>query len=372
MLFSAIHGQESLKTQLNQRLDKSGMAHSVLFSENEAHGALALALATATRILCDNPSPTDACGKCRHCRKVTKLVHPDLHFVYPVIGSDKTSEDFWPQFRELLLKHPWFNLNQWLQHLDSENKQANIPAKECALILQKMSLKPFEAPNKVLIIWLPEYLGKDGNRLLKLLEEPPGHTYIFVVTRNKHKILNTILSRCQEYHLIPLSVLQISSTLTDILPEMNPDEISLISRMAEGSVSTALDISQAGNEKYFTTFRNWLLYAYKGDIKNMNAWSKSLHNFSKEQQKYFIRYSLQFLRTLQSMIIDPSREAMLDEQEFKTANGLKKILSLQTIQTLVKQLDQYHYYIERNANTKILFMNLAILAKKAFHDKAMV
>ena len=159
-----------------------------------------------TRILCKNPSQTDACGECSHCRKVKKLVHPDLHFVYPVIGSDKTSEDFWPQFRELLLKHPWFNLNQWLQHLDSENKQANIPAKECALILQKMSLKPFESPNKVLIIWLPEYLGKDGNRLLKLLEEPPGHTYIFAVTRNKHKILNTILSRWRKIAKTPSQI----------------------------------------------------------------------------------------------------------------------------------------------------------------------
>ena len=104
----------------------------------------------------------------------------------------------------------------------------------------------------------------------------------------------------------------------------------------------------------------------------MNTWSKSLHSFSKEQQKYFIRYSLQFLRTLQSIKVDPSRETLLDEQEYKTANGLKKILSLQTIQSLVEQLDLYHYYIERNANTKILFMNLAILAKKAFHEEVKV
>jgi DNA polymerase-3 subunit delta' len=154
----------------------------LLFLGQEGSGALPMALAFAQYVVCENKSGTGiACGVCPSCLKASQLVHPDIHYSYPVIpkkaGDKPVSSDYSTEWREFVAQYPYGNAYDWLQFIGAENKQGNITAQECNDIIHKLSLKSFESGYKILIMWMPEYLGNEGNKLLKLIEEPPPIPY---------------------------------------------------------------------------------------------------------------------------------------------------------------------------------------------------
>ena len=169
------------------------MSHAQLFLGPEGSGSLALAVAYAQYLSCEDKQPDDSCGVCSSCRKYQKLAHPDLHFSYPFFAKDKNDSalTFIEQWREAFLANPYISLDIWRGYLDAENKQANINIAECHQIIKKLSFKPFESIYKVLILWLPEYLDKEGNSLLKIIEEPQPNTLFLLVAQNQDQILNT-------------------------------------------------------------------------------------------------------------------------------------------------------------------------------------
>lgn len=205
MLFSEVIGQESVKAQLKQMASGGRLPHALLFLGPQGSGKLSLAMALAQYLLCENPGADDACGQCNQCNKAGKLIHPDLHFSYPTIGTKAISDHFLVNWRQAMADNPYLDVNQWLQGIGAENKQGNITKEECVNIIKKLSLKTFENNYKVLIMWLPEFLGKEGNRLLKVIEEPPESTIFILVAEDQELILNTILSRCQIVNIKALS-----------------------------------------------------------------------------------------------------------------------------------------------------------------------
>ena len=164
-----------------------------MFIGREGNGALGLAVAYAQYASCLDRGEQDSCGVCSSCIKYQNLVHPDLHFSFPIYGADVNCDEFINDFRTALLADPLLTINSWFTSLNAENKKPNIPIKECRNIIRKLALKPYESEFKVLIIWLPEYLGKEGNVLLKLLEEPPANTLFILVTENQESILRNQL-----------------------------------------------------------------------------------------------------------------------------------------------------------------------------------
>ena len=107
-------------------------------------------------ICCPNRTDTDACGTCPSCVKWNKLVHPDVHFVFPIVkkGKKEVCDDYIADWRHLVLNSPYFSLNHWLNEMDAENGQAIIYAKESDEIVRKLSLKSSEGGYKVTIVWL--------------------------------------------------------------------------------------------------------------------------------------------------------------------------------------------------------------------------
>ena len=153
----------------------------------------------------------DSCGICPSCIKAQQFVHPDIHFSYPVVtkksGTPPLAQIISREWREFIKSYPYGNVYDWLQFIGAENKQGNITANECNDIIHKLNLKSFESEYKILIMWMPEYLGNEGNKLLKLIEEPPPNTLFILVTENESLVLQTILSRCQ---LIKIPALETS------------------------------------------------------------------------------------------------------------------------------------------------------------------
>ena len=171
------------------------------FERPEGCGKLALALAFAQYISCENKEENDSCGHCPSCVKYSKLVHPDLHFVFPVINKgsgDTVCDTFITEWREFLNNSPYFTLNQWLGQIGLKNQQGLIYAQEAGEIIRKLSLKTYESDYKIMIIWLPERMhASAANKLLKLIEEPPDKTLFLLVSEEPDMVLPTIMSRCQ-------------------------------------------------------------------------------------------------------------------------------------------------------------------------------
>jgi len=211
MYFKDIPGKEAEKQFLLKNVKEDRLAHAQLFLGRTGSGQLSLALAYASYILCTNRKEKDSCGECSACLKSHKFIHPDVHFSFPVVKKDSkkrnetTSNDFLKEWRSILEKNPYLDMQTWLHSLNLENGQGNINVKECVEIVKKLGLKTFESEYKVLIMWMPEYLRNEGNRLLKLIEEPPENTIIILVAEKQDAILNTILSRVQLLKVNPFS-----------------------------------------------------------------------------------------------------------------------------------------------------------------------
>jgi len=108
MLFKEIIGQSEVKASLIQTVQESRISHAQLFYGDEGSGNLALALAYAQFICCTDKQVDDSCGVCSSCLKFQKLVHPDLHFVYPVattstVKKDPISSNFIEEWRAEIL-----------------------------------------------------------------------------------------------------------------------------------------------------------------------------------------------------------------------------------------------------------------------------
>jgi DNA polymerase-3 subunit delta' len=316
VLFKQIIGQAETKKQLTELVEHNRLSHALLFLGKEGSGALSLALAFAQYIVCekvqqantpappslfgDDPTPpsggrgvTDACGECAACLKAQQFVHPDIHFSYPVItkktGEKPIATDYITEWREFISSYPYGNVFDWLQFINAENKQGNISAEECNDIIRKLSLKSFESIYKILIMWMPEHLGKEGNKLLKLIEEPPANTLFILVAESEAQILPTIISRTQ---LVKIPLLENEEVEKALIERNNtaPDIAKQVAGIAEGNYREALQLLQHADEDWQALLRDWLNATLKGGPSAQIKWIDEVSKMGREKQKQFLRY----------------------------------------------------------------------------------
>ncbi len=361
MQFSEIIGQEEVKKHLIDTVKSDRISHAQLFLGAEGCGSLALAVAYAQYISCQNPLADDSCGECSSCRKYSKLIHPDLHFSYPFFAKHKedTAQTFISDWREAFLSNPYLALDTWRNSLDAENKQANINIAECHQILQKLSLKPFEAEYKVLIMWLPEYLDKAGNTLLKIIEEPPHKTLFLLVAQNQDQILSTILSRTQLVKVPALSDAEIESYL--IAQSVSPERAKQVAFLSEGNMASALTLLKGLESDNFQLFTDWMRITFTDKGASILDFVEVIAKSGRENQKVFLRYGIHFLRECILLLSEAPELVRLPENERLVAlNFAQKVLSLGKAEAIIAELEKAHYHIERNANPKILFLDVSL------------
>lgn len=362
MFFKDVIGQSKAKHIVQGMVDSDRLPHALLFLAPQGTGGLPLAMAFAQYVLCINKIDDEPCGKCSHCTKAEKMIHPDIHFSYPTIGSKTVATLVLKEWREAISNNPYLNINQWLEKLDAENKQGNIPVAECVEIIKKLSLKTFEASHKILIMWLPEYLGKEGNRLLKLIEEPPAETLFILVAENQDLILNTILSRCQLVTLSPLTDDDIKNGL--ILRGVAEKEAEAVSHLSEGNFNEALTLAQNAENDNANMFLEWMRTCFKGNGVELVYWVDKFASIGREKQKLFLKYGLHFLRELMILATTGNENLRLRGEELNTALKMKTIIHFGKIQPISKLFDECSYHVERNANPKILFLDASIKMNK--------
>ena len=401
MQFKNITGQKETKEQLVQMVKLNRLSHALLFLGKEGSGALSLAMAFAQYIVCEkvngknkkSAEPSlfgeeavaekqavtqhDSCGVCPACIKAARLMHPDIHYCYPVITKKASqppiSTDFITEWREFFSLHPYGNVYDWLQFIQAENKQGNITAEECNDINRKISLKSFESEYKILIIWMPEYLTKNGNKLLKLIEEPPPNTLFILVAENEGLILPTILSRTQLVKIPLLTSLEIEAAL-ELKSGVAMEKAQQVAALSEGNYREALQLLQHAEDDWQATAREWLNLLVKKNLAGQVKWIEEMSKQGREKQKQFLKYFTHLLEQAIRLKSIPSlintEQSGTNEQDF--ALRLNKLCSVPQQEAIINELDKASYYVERNANGKMLFHALSIKLNHIISNNSLI
>src|SRR3984885_13166305 len=349
MQFKQIVGQGAIKQRLINSVNENRVSHAQLFLGPGGSGSLPLAVAYAQYLCCEDKQPDDSCGVCASCLKYQKLVHPDLHFSYPFFAKDKndTALTFIEQWREAFLANPYISLDIWRGYLDAENKQANINIAECHQIIKKLSFKPFESTYKVLILWLPEYLDREGNALLKIIEEPQPNTLFVLVAQNQDQILNTILSRTQLIKIPALGFEEIRDYLVEKHSQTD-EAASQIAYLCNGNLAEALSMLEEETNSFHGQFVQWLRLCFANKGTEIVAFVDQLSKMGRENQKNFLRYGINFIRECCLLLSGAASLVHLPAQEFETAQKMTKVMDINLAQGIINELEKAHYHIERN------------------------
>ena len=377
MNFSEILGQEHLKNHLIKSTDNGRISHAQLFVGKEGSGTLPMAIAYAQYILCSTSDDKEASAL-----KCSKLMHPDLHFAFPVatnefIKTHPVSNLFLEDWRDFIRLNPYGNLFEWLQSIGIENKQGQIGVHEAEEIVKALKLKSYEGGYKIMIIWMAEKMHTSAaNKLLKLLEEPSEKTVFLLVTENEEQIITTIKSRCQVLHFPLLSEANIANFLIE--KEGTDEPIAKqIAQQADGNFNKALHLLHNDNadvqfEQWFIT---WVRAAFKAKgnasvIQLLIEWSETIAKTGRETQKRFLNYCLQFFRQALLLNYDAASLVFLHPKtpNFKLEKFAPFIHSGNILE-INKELNEAIYHIERNGNPKIILLDLSIKLTRLLHTK---
>ncbi|MCK8492366.1 DNA polymerase III subunit delta [Spirosoma sp. RP8] len=372
MQFSEIIGHTETKELLLRAVQTNHLAHALLFDGPTGSANLALALALAQYVNCEDKQHAgefalDSCGRCASCIKMQKLVHPDLHMVFPVanLAKGKTSEAYLTSWRKFVLDQPYRTLSEWLETTGADNKQGNISAEEARNILQKLSLKSYEGAYKIMLIWLPELMNvTSANALLKVLEEPPAQTLFLLVTNQPDKLLITILSRTQR---VAVRAFTDEEVATYLRQHLNLDETTArrTAYLADGNLAMALGLSRSESDQSATTdrhtwFADWMRTCYRQDLITLVKQADQFDGFSKEKQKGLLEYSIRIYRDLFLWQQGAGALLRLPDDEMAFVKNFSKILTINHIERIVQDLNEAAYHLERNARAKMIMLDMSL------------
>lgn len=370
MQFNDVIGQEAIKNRLIQGVREGRVSHAQLFCGPEGVGKLALALAYAQYINCPHRTGTDSCGECPSCRKYKKLIHPDLHFVFPVVKTPKfkeaVSDHYLDKWRERVLASPYFSLNDWYKTIDVDNAQGQIYVNESNEIIRKLNLKTFEAEYKVMIIWMVERMNVQcANKLLKMIEEPPPKTLFILITEEEEQILSTILSRTQ---LIKFKAIDAAS-MTRALerhPDMAGKNLSGIVHLASGNFITAQNLMMPDEDTkfFFNQFTNIMRITYGRSWMALFDWVEEMSALGREKQKSFLLYAMRMFRENFMMNLKEPEIVYLNDNEKTFSERFSPFINERNILVFFEEFEKAWRDIAQNGNPKLVFLDLSLKITK--------
>jgi DNA polymerase III subunit delta' len=392
MKFSDIIGQELLKQRLKRTVLENRVSHAQLFLGPEGSGKLALALAYAQYINCRNRTPEDSCGECPSCRKYGKLIHPDLHFIYPInktkeVDDNKIfSKDFIAYWREFLQQNDYYvSLPDWYEKIGIEKKQGMINADEADGINRTLAYKAYEAEYKVMIIWMVEKMNiTSANKLLKNLEEPSAKTLFLLISENQEQIIATILSRAQLVKFPRLNDTDIQQAL-EIQHNINTADALKIARLADGNYTAALmlagktgsgSISLETEQERFIIFREWMrrCFTIATNLKDYDKLQETIPSLlgdgSREKQKEMLTYGLHMFRICLQYNVGNHHLVKLDGEELDFVKKFSLYIHPQNIERFDEEFNRAIFHIERNANAQIVLTDLSHLIARILKIQA--
>ncbi len=366
MQFKEIPGLENTKNLLIKGVQSNHIAHAQLFHGPQGGAQLAMAFAYTAFLFCTNRTETDSCGVCPACQKINKGIHPDVVYVVPTFTITKKIDEpesdlFLGPWRNFIQESPYRTVSDWLEFAGAEgNKQGLIPVRETRKLLSKISIKPYEAPYRVIIIWNPESFNMEsGNALLKPLEEPPSNAIFLLVTSDVQKLLLTIISRTQR---ITIPMVE-ENHLRDFLEnkfQIDPEKAHQIVVSSEGNISLACEKANSENTEMSNWFIDWFRAIYRKNLVSLVKLADIFDKMSKEDQKALMEYSLYIFR--QSLYQWSGNENLITsfDKERNFIRNFAVTVNPDMIEKFSEKISEVFYQLERNARAKILHLDLSL------------
>jgi len=366
MFFKDVVGQDEIKKRLIRSVKEQRISHAQLFAGHPGTGKLAMALAYAQYISCKNRTDEDSCGVCPSCHKYQKLVHPDLHFVFPIFNAKQfnkpVSDNFLPQWREMLSRNPYFELSDWLDYIEAGNAQGEIYERESDSILQKLNLKSFESEYKVMIIWLAEKMNLScANKLLKMIEEPPNKTVFILISEDEESVIGTIRSRSQLVKFPFVTDKALSEALLKIDgidPAIVPDAVHL----ANGSYSKALAYLEPGDDEqfYFQKFQEMMRFAYARQVRELVNWADEMAKIGRDKQKAYYAAALRLVREYFISNLKRNEIIYMNREEREWGKKFAPFINEHNIVPFANEFELSLKHISANGNPRIIFLDTAL------------
>ncbi len=366
MTFADIIGQEEVKQHLVRLLEENKLPHAIMLCGPKGAGKLPLALAFAQMLLCQHPTDDGACGNCSDCHMTSLWAHPDLHFSFPVYkakSNDKpVSDDYLTQWREQISRSPYFDTEDWLEDIKAENQQIVIYVQESDNLQKKLALKSSQGGRKVVVVWLPERMNEQtGNKLLKLIEEPPLGTHFLLVSQEPDLVLGTIQSRVQRINVPALPEEVISQALQE-RHYMQKDDADLLAHIAQGSYTEALKRMQRDSEQqmFFELFKQLMRDSYARRIKEMHLWSLAVSELGRERQKRMLEYFQQQLRENYIYNFHQPQMNFLGREEESFSTRFAPFINERNVVGIMNELSDAARDIAQNVSPRMVFFDLAL------------
>ncbi|MDR3260368.1 MAG: DNA polymerase III subunit delta [Tannerella sp.] len=365
MFFKDIIGQDELKQQLIRSAQSGRIPHAQLFCGKAGSGTYPLAFACARYLNCTNRSETDACGRCPSCLKYNDWVHPDLHFIFPMVTVPPKKlicDDYLPEWRPFLSTHTYFDLNMWLNHIGAD-KQAMIYSKESYDILHKVSMRIYEAAWRVLLIWCPERMNPTcANKLLKIIEEPPQNTLIFMVSEEPESILGTILSRAQRINVSPISADALACAAEAPPYELAPEQAKQLAHLSHGDYLQMVENIRVSeeNEFFLQQFVRIMRNSWARNVKEMKVFAEEMAGIRQERQKNFLTYCQHLIRENFMYRFRSDEMNYMNQAENAFSARFAAYVNERNVFDFISELAESEKHIARNGNAKMIFFDLAL------------
>lgn len=372
MQFEDVIGHDGLKERLISMIDNGRISHALMFVGSEGSGNLALALSFAEYLLCKTSPDVVSCQQ-----KMLKFVHPDLHFCYPINSTKKVpgtkiiSKDFITEWRQMLIKNPYMSVADWLGYLGIENKQGLINVHQASEIIGDLKLKPYESQYKIMLIWLPEKMNTPtANKILKILEEPPEKTIFLLVSQNPEQLLATIYSRVQIINVKPIEHQALTTALIDLYG-LDQEKANNIARISQGNYLKAQKLINENEVRAFNQemFIQWMRFLWQKEFLELMQWSETMSKIGRERIMQFFRYGLHVFReSLVMNYADDSIQMTGGSEKAFIKKFSPYVNELNAIDMIVL-FDEAEMHISRNANVKILIMDISLKMMKLVRKK---
>ena len=355
-----------MKHYLVRLIAENKLPHAIMFCGPKGAGKLPLALAFAQMLLCQHPTDDGACGFCSDCQMSSLWAHPDLHFSFPVYKAKSSdhpvSDDYLPQWRELISRSPYFDTEDWLETIKAENQQITIYVQESDNLQKKLALKSSQGGRKVVIIWLPErMMEQTANKLLKLIEEPPSGTHFLLVSQEPDLVLGTIQSRVQRINVPALPEEVICNALQE-RHSMPDEDAKLLAHIAQGSYTEAMKRMQRDSEQkvFFDLFVQLMRHSYARRVKEMYQWSLTVAELGRERQKRMLEYFQQQLRENFIYNFHQPQINFLGREEENFSTRFAPFINERNVVGIMNELSDAGRDISQNVNARMVFFDFAL------------
>lgn len=366
--FSEVIGQQDVIRRLVQTARENRVPQALLFCGAPGVGKLALAMGFAAYLLSEGtPSLPVTAPNARAMLRLWE--HPDLHFTFPTIKKAGSSSDYKPvsddyakPWHELIMRSPYFTIEQWLRQMGATTQQGIITAREGDELLRKLSLKSSLGGYKVSIIWLPERARAEfSNGILKLLEEPPQHTVFMLVSEEPNLLLDTIRSRTQRIDVKAIDEAELVQALRD-RRGLDDETARQTAHVAQGSWLQAMQLLSPNNEntEFFEMFQSLMRLCYMRRIGDLKAWSQKAAEMGREKEKRMLTYFIEQVREnfmynfhIPELCYQSREEAAFSRNFARYINERNVIEISELFATAIRDIGQ-------NANGKIVFFDMAL------------